>query len=182
MSLASFRHSTLPWRPLVSLTLMETAVPHATRSRWLSCKSPCSTSLGHRVSALTGCLARIFREIHRERLALASSMRDLDGAVRRLDSILVSVVVLICILILTAMVTTKLTTLVTSAGTFLLGLSWLIGRLSAGSEVKGRTARIDTICHFRIDGSGGSRRVHLPLRQAPLRREPHFFFHFPSSR
>lgn len=43
-----------------------------------------------------------FREIHRERLSLASSMRDLDGAVRRLDQILVGIVLLICILILTA--------------------------------------------------------------------------------
>ncbi|CED83253.1 Predicted mechanosensitive ion channel [Phaffia rhodozyma] len=66
-------------------------------------------------------------EIHRERLSLASSMRDVDGAVRRLDTILVSIVFLICVLILTATITTALTSLVTSAGTFLLGLSWLIG-------------------------------------------------------
>jgi small-conductance mechanosensitive channel len=39
----------------------------------------------------------------------------------------------IVILILAAMVTTKLTTLVTSAGTFILGLSWLIG--STAQEV-----------------------------------------------
>ncbi|KAL7411131.1 Mechanosensitive ion channel-domain-containing protein [Mrakia frigida] len=74
-------------------------------------------------------------EIHRERLSLASSMRDLDGAVSRLDNILMGVVLLICVLILTAMVTEKLTTLVTSAGTFLLGLSWLIG--STAQEVLG---------------------------------------------
>jgi len=43
-------------------------------------------------------------EIHRERLSLASSMRDLDGAVSRLDNILMGVVFLICVLILTAMV------------------------------------------------------------------------------
>ncbi|KAK8866012.1 hypothetical protein IAR55_001163 [Kwoniella newhampshirensis] len=65
--------------------------------------------------------------MHRERLALEASMRDLDGAVRRLDDIFMVIVLAIVILILAAMVTTKLTTLVTSAGTFILGLSWLIG-------------------------------------------------------
>ncbi|WWD17790.1 hypothetical protein CI109_102232 [Kwoniella shandongensis] len=65
--------------------------------------------------------------MHRERLALEASMRDLDGAVRRLDDIFMVIVVAIVVLILAAMVTTKLTTLVTSAGTFILGLSWLIG-------------------------------------------------------
>ncbi|WWC58465.1 uncharacterized protein I303_101007 [Kwoniella dejecticola CBS 10117] len=65
--------------------------------------------------------------IHRERLSLEASMRDLDGAVRRLDDIFMVIVLAIVVLILAAMVTTKLTTLVTSAGTFILGLSWLIG-------------------------------------------------------
>lgn len=65
--------------------------------------------------------------IHRERLALEASMRDLDGAVRRLDDIFLVVVVAIAILILASMITNKLTTFVTSAGTFILGLSWLIG-------------------------------------------------------
>ncbi|WVF70531.1 hypothetical protein IAT40_005322 [Kwoniella sp. CBS 6097] len=65
--------------------------------------------------------------IHRERLSLEASMHDLDGAVRRLDDIFMVFVLAIVILILAAMVTTKLTTLVTSAGTFILGLSWLIG-------------------------------------------------------
>lgn len=37
------------------------------------------------------------------------------------------VVLAIVILIMAAMVTTKLTTFVTSAGTFILGLSWMIG-------------------------------------------------------
>ncbi|ORX36049.1 Mechanosensitive ion channel-domain-containing protein [Kockovaella imperatae] len=66
-------------------------------------------------------------QIHRERLSLEASMRDLDGAVRRLDDIFLFFVALICALILAATITTKITTLVTSAGTFVLGLSWLIG-------------------------------------------------------
>ncbi|KAK4686237.1 mechanosensitive ion channel protein 4/5/6/7/8/9/10, partial [Tremellales sp. Uapishka_1] len=65
--------------------------------------------------------------VHRERLSLEASMRDLDGAVRRLDDIFMVLVLVVVILIMAAMVTTKLTTLVTSAGTFILGLSWLIG-------------------------------------------------------
>ncbi|WVQ85247.1 hypothetical protein IAT38_007412 [Cryptococcus sp. DSM 104549] len=65
--------------------------------------------------------------MHRERLALEASMRDLDGAVRRLDDIFMVIVVVIWVLLLASMITNKLTTLVTSAGTFILGLSWLIG-------------------------------------------------------
>ncbi|KAL7424777.1 hypothetical protein Q5752_000461 [Cryptotrichosporon argae] len=69
-------------------------------------------------------------QIHRDRLSLEASMRDLDGAVRRLDDILLVVVLAIDVLILAAMLTTKLTTLVTSAGSFILSLSWLIGTTS----------------------------------------------------
>lgn len=65
--------------------------------------------------------------IHRERLALEASMRDLDGAVRRLDDIFMVVVIAIVVLIMASMITNKLTTFVTSTGTFILGLSWLIG-------------------------------------------------------
>ncbi|OWZ32002.1 serine/threonine protein kinase [Cryptococcus neoformans var. grubii Br795] len=65
--------------------------------------------------------------IHRERLALEASMRDLDGAVRRLDDIFMVIVIAIAVLILASMITNKITTFVTSAGTFILGLSWLIG-------------------------------------------------------
>ncbi|WVN85447.1 uncharacterized protein L203_100593 [Cryptococcus depauperatus CBS 7841] len=65
--------------------------------------------------------------IHRERLALEASMRDLDGAVCRLDDIFMVLVLAICVLLMASMITNKLTTLVTSAGTFILGLSWMIG-------------------------------------------------------
>ena len=65
--------------------------------------------------------------IHRERLALEASMRDLDGAVNHLDGIFMVIVVAIWVLVLASMITNKLTTFVTSAGTFILGLSWLIG-------------------------------------------------------
>ncbi|GMK54215.1 hypothetical protein CspeluHIS016_0108010 [Cutaneotrichosporon spelunceum] len=66
-------------------------------------------------------------EIHRERLSLEANMRDLDGAVHRLDDILLILVAGICILIISAMITTKVSTFVTSTGTFILSLSWMIG-------------------------------------------------------
>lgn len=66
-------------------------------------------------------------ELHRERMSLEASMRDLDGAVRRLDDILMILVFGICVLIMSAMITKKVTTFVTSMGTFILSLSWMIG-------------------------------------------------------
>ncbi|KAJ9480343.1 EF-hand domain-containing protein [Pseudozyma hubeiensis] len=66
-------------------------------------------------------------EIHRERLALQLSMRDVDSAVGRLDSIFMSVFVLIAAIIIAAMLSIAFSTLVTSFGTLILGLSWLIG-------------------------------------------------------
>lgn len=66
-------------------------------------------------------------DIHRERLALQLSMRDVDSAVGRLDSIFMSVFVLIAAIIIAAMLSVAFSTLVTSFGTLILGLSWLIG-------------------------------------------------------
>ncbi|POW02872.1 hypothetical protein PSTT_11515, partial [Puccinia striiformis] len=58
-------------------------------------------------------------ELHRERLALVASMRDLDSAVGKLDSILMFIWV--------ALLDISFQTLLASAGTLVLGLSWLIG-------------------------------------------------------
>ncbi|KAN0066543.1 hypothetical protein ACQY0O_000637 [Thecaphora frezii] len=66
-------------------------------------------------------------EAHRERLSLQASMRDVDSAVGRLDSIFMSVFVLIAAVIIAALLSVKFSTLVTSFGTVILGLSWLIG-------------------------------------------------------
>ncbi|PWN51532.1 hypothetical protein IE53DRAFT_386088 [Violaceomyces palustris] len=66
-------------------------------------------------------------EVHRERLALAASMRDVDSAVGRLDSIFMSFFVLISLVIIAALLSVKFGSLVTSFGTIILGLSWLIG-------------------------------------------------------
>ncbi|KAF9012331.1 hypothetical protein BDQ17DRAFT_1232693 [Cyathus striatus] len=66
-------------------------------------------------------------EFHREQLSIENSMRDLDSAVGRLDNILMSLYVMIAILVIAVALEAQLVTLVTSAGTLILGLSWLIG-------------------------------------------------------
>jgi len=49
--------------------------------------------------------------IHRERLSLEASMRDLDGAVRRLDDIFLGIVFVIALLILAAAIVRSYLTL-----------------------------------------------------------------------
>lgn len=66
-------------------------------------------------------------EVHREQISIEHSMRDLDSAVGRLDNIFMTVYVIIAILILAVALEAQLATLITGAGTFILGLSWLIG-------------------------------------------------------
>ncbi|KAF7321301.1 Mechanosensitive ion channel protein [Mycena kentingensis (nom. inval.)] len=76
---------------------------------------------------------------HREQLSIEHSMQDLDSAVGRLDNIFMWVSVsaiysdphvlkvVIAILIIAVSLEAQVATLVTSAGTLVLGLSWLIG-------------------------------------------------------
>ncbi|GAA5936268.1 uncharacterized protein JCM15063_002764 [Sporobolomyces koalae] len=66
-------------------------------------------------------------DIHRERLALQRSMRDIDSAVARLDGIFVTLWWVISALIIAGLLDASFNSLVASAGTFILGLSWLIG-------------------------------------------------------
>ncbi|KAI0331047.1 hypothetical protein GY45DRAFT_1322992 [Cubamyces sp. BRFM 1775] len=66
-------------------------------------------------------------ELHREQLSIEHSMRDLDSAVGRLDNILMSLYFVVVILIFAVALEAQLATLITSAGTLILGLSWLIG-------------------------------------------------------
>ncbi|KAK0461093.1 Mechanosensitive ion channel-domain-containing protein [Desarmillaria tabescens] len=72
-------------------------------------------------------------DFHREQLSIEHSMQDLDSAVGRLDNILMSLYVVAAALIIAICLEAQLTTLITGAGTFVLGLSWLIG--SSLSEV-----------------------------------------------
>ncbi|KAG9080476.1 hypothetical protein FRC06_006530, partial [Ceratobasidium sp. 370] len=70
-------------------------------------------------------------EIHRERLSLANSMRDIDSAVGRLDNILMSLYFAIAALVIAVTLETRLVTLLTGAGSLVLALSWLIGASAA---------------------------------------------------
>ncbi|KAF8504238.1 Mechanosensitive ion channel-domain-containing protein, partial [Hysterangium stoloniferum] len=64
---------------------------------------------------------------HREQLSIANSMKDLDSAVGRLDNIFMSFYSLIVLLIIAVVLDSQLSSIVAGAGTFILGLSWLIG-------------------------------------------------------
>ncbi|KWU45155.1 hypothetical protein RHOSPDRAFT_10799, partial [Rhodotorula sp. JG-1b] len=66
-------------------------------------------------------------DIHRERISLSRSMRDIDSAVGRLDNILISIWWIVAILIMLGLLNASFQTMITGAGTFILGLSWLIG-------------------------------------------------------
>lgn len=69
-------------------------------------------------------------DIHRDRISLEASIRDLDGAVSRLDEILLAVVLVVCVVIFAALVVsnqTSTTSFVSGIGTYILSLSWLIG-------------------------------------------------------
>ena len=69
-------------------------------------------------------------EIHRERMSLSSSMRDLDSAVGRLDQILMSLYYIVAILLFIGLLSVSFSGFLTSASAFILGLSWLIGSTS----------------------------------------------------
>ncbi|KZT52873.1 hypothetical protein CALCODRAFT_440943 [Calocera cornea HHB12733] len=66
-------------------------------------------------------------EVHRERLSLAASMKNLDSAVGRLDAILVYIWFLVALLILIACLDVGLYTTLSAFGGSLLALSWLFG-------------------------------------------------------
>ncbi|KAG8786733.1 hypothetical protein FRC15_010801 [Serendipita sp. 397] len=66
-------------------------------------------------------------ELHRERLALASSMRDIDSAVGRLDNILMTLYVGAAGVVFAVTLDAAVSTLLSGAAAFILALSWLIG-------------------------------------------------------
>lgn len=66
-------------------------------------------------------------ELHRERLSLASSMRDIDSAVGRLDNILMSIYTVVVCIVFAVVLETALSALLSGAAAFVLAISWLIG-------------------------------------------------------
>ncbi|KAF7967435.1 hypothetical protein HWV62_34337 [Athelia sp. TMB] len=66
-------------------------------------------------------------ELHREQLSIEHSLQDMDSAVGKLDNLFMCLYVVIALLIMAVTLDAQLSTLVTGWGTFVLGLSWLIG-------------------------------------------------------
>lgn len=66
-------------------------------------------------------------DLHRERLALASSMRDIDSAVGRLDNILMTIYIAVAAIVFAVTLDAAVSTLLSGAAAFILALSWLIG-------------------------------------------------------
>lgn len=66
-------------------------------------------------------------DLHRERLALASSMRDIDSAVGRLDNILMTIYVVVAGIVFAVTLDAAVSSLLSGAAAFVLALSWLIG-------------------------------------------------------
>lgn len=69
-------------------------------------------------------------EIGKERKSITSSLKDLDHAVSKLDDILTVVVAIIVILIFISLISRSFSGVLTSAGTTILGLSWLFSQLA----------------------------------------------------
>ena len=64
-------------------------------------------------------------EVGRERKAITASLKDLDSVVSKLDHVMDVLVFIIVILVLISLISTSASGVLTSAGSFILGLSWL---------------------------------------------------------
>ena len=64
-------------------------------------------------------------EIGRERKSITASLKDLDSVVSKLDAVLLFVVVVITILVFVSLISTSAAGVLGSAGSAVLGLSWL---------------------------------------------------------
>ncbi|KIW14588.1 hypothetical protein PV08_07372 [Exophiala spinifera] len=64
-------------------------------------------------------------EIGRERKSITNSLKDLDSVVSRLDDVLLFIVFIITVLVFISLISTAAAGVLTSAGSLVLGLSWL---------------------------------------------------------
>lgn len=69
-------------------------------------------------------------EISKERKSITSSLKDLDHAVSKLDDICTIIVAIIVVLIFVCLISRSFSGVITSAGTTILGLSWLFQQLA----------------------------------------------------
>ncbi|KAI1327723.1 hypothetical protein F5Y16DRAFT_370797 [Xylariaceae sp. FL0255] len=64
-------------------------------------------------------------EVHREKKAIAASVKDLDSVITKLDQVFFVVVVIIAIIVFITSISSSTASALASAGTAILGLSWL---------------------------------------------------------
>ena len=71
-------------------------------------------------------LEMVCSEIHLEKKAIAASLKDLDSVIRKLDKVFLFVIFVIVVIVFVSIISNSAAAALTSAGTFILGLSWLL--------------------------------------------------------
>ena len=71
-------------------------------------------------------LEMVCNEIHLEKKAIAASLKDLDSVTKKLDEVFMFVIVVIVIIVFISIISNSAAAALTSAGTVVLGLSWLL--------------------------------------------------------
>lgn len=65
-------------------------------------------------------------EVHREKKAIAASLKDLDSVIKKLDQTFVVIVVIIAIIVFISILSPSASAALASAGTVVLGLAWVL--------------------------------------------------------
>lgn len=65
-------------------------------------------------------------EVHREKKAIAASLKDLDSVIKKLDRVFWVIIVIIAAIVFVSIISGSAAAALTSAGTTILGLSWLL--------------------------------------------------------
>ncbi|KAH8664259.1 Mechanosensitive ion channel-domain-containing protein [Xylariales sp. PMI_506] len=65
-------------------------------------------------------------EVHREKKAIAASLKDLDSVIKKLDQVFMVVVLIIAAIVFVSIISSSAASALASAGTAVLGLSWLL--------------------------------------------------------
>ncbi|KAK0626404.1 Mechanosensitive ion channel-domain-containing protein [Immersiella caudata] len=71
-------------------------------------------------------LEMVCNEIHLEKKAIAASLKDLDSVIKKLDEVFMFVIVIIVVIVFISIISNSAAAALTSAGTVVLGLSWLL--------------------------------------------------------
>jgi small-conductance mechanosensitive channel len=71
-------------------------------------------------------LELVCNEIHLERKAISASLKDLDSVIKKLDTVFVFVIFIIAVVVFISIISNSAAAALTSAGTVVLGLSWLL--------------------------------------------------------